>query len=55
MKIVSINIPKDRVAAEAELLKKLHTTIAEYAGVLTVVQVIGLLEVCKVEVMEHNG
>ena len=54
MKVVSIGKPVDRVAAEAELLEKMHEAISEFAGILTVVQVLGLLEVCKMEVVEQN-
>ena len=51
MKVLNFEAPKDRVLAEGELLEKIHQQIAQYVGVLTVVQVIGILEVCKDEVV----
>jgi len=52
MNVINFEAPKDRVLAEAELLERIHQQIADYAGVLTVVQVIGILEVCKGEVID---
>ncbi|MDB5814454.1 MAG: hypothetical protein JWN23_1571 [Rhodocyclales bacterium] len=54
MELLNFEKPIDRVAAESELLEKLHQAIAGYAGVMTVVQVIGVLEVCKWEVREQQ-
>ncbi len=50
MKVINLKTPKDRILSETELLKKLHQQIAEYVGVLTVAQVIGILDMCKDEV-----
>lgn len=54
MKVIKFNPPIDRVASEAILLEQIHQQIAQYAGVLTVVQVVGILEACKQEVMAHH-
>lgn len=54
MELIKFATPPDRIAAEAELLKKLHQAIAGYVGVMTVVQVIGMLELCKWEVREQQ-
>jgi len=52
MNIVKLEPKLSMVSAEVELLDKLHQAISEYAGVITVAQAIGILEVCKREVIE---
>ena len=54
MKIVAIGKPVDRVAAESVLLESLHQCIAEHVGVMTIAQVLGILDICKMEVVEQN-
>lgn len=54
MKLLKFEKQIDRVSAESELLEKLHQAIGEYAGIITVVQAIGILEVCKKEIYEEN-
>jgi len=55
VKVVSIGKPIDRVAAEATLLKSLLDAIGQHVGVLTIAQVLGVLEICKGEVIERQA
>lgn len=52
LNVVSIGHPVDRVAAEALLLRSIHSAISMHVGVLTVAQVLGVLDICKVEIVE---
>ena len=54
MTLLTFPNPRDRVTAKSELVEKIHQAIAEYAGVMTVLQVIGALELVKLEVREQQ-
>jgi hypothetical protein len=54
MKLINLPTPKDRVSAEGELVEALKDAIYKYAGLLTVAQVIGCVQIALDEVWREQ-